>query len=307
MRLVFIVAALFAINCALPITEEQEKQWNNFKLKYNRTYATVEEEKLRQNIFAENLKEIKEHNQKYDAGLVTFTKGVTLFSDMTNEEFVSTLTLKVTELPRDDADYHVPQRKVKLPDHVDWRQRGAVTPVKNQGACGSCYTFSTAGAMEAQLFKKSGQLRRLSEQNLLDCTKSLGNNGCVSGYVTKTFQYVIQNGGINTEDSYPYEGAVGQCRYNPQNSAGTISRIMYVRQGSESDLQDAVANVGPVSVAVNSGVLQQYHSGVNNVPNCDSTPNHAVLVVGYGTENDIKRNLKKNLLTKKKRILVNVI
>ncbi|KAF2885260.1 hypothetical protein ILUMI_20926 [Ignelater luminosus] len=286
MRAVFIVAALFAINCALPISEEEEKQWNNFKLKYNRTYATVEEEHLRQKIFVENLKEIKEHNEKYDAGVVTFTKRVTQFSDMTNEEFVSTLTLKVTKSPIDDVDYHVPKRNIKLPDHVDWRDQGAVTPVRHQGNCGSCYAFTAAGAIEAQLFKKSGKLRAVSEQNLLDCTRALGNLGCDGGDLVTAFEYVVNNGGIATAESYPYEGVERKCRYKRQNSAGTISGVKRIQQGSERDLQDAVANGGPVAVAVNAINFQHYDKGVNNDPNCDpETLTHGVLVVGYGTEN----------------------
>ncbi|KAF2904127.1 hypothetical protein ILUMI_02050 [Ignelater luminosus] len=284
MRTFVILAVAFAVTHCLPLSDSEARQWNDFKLKYNKVYATPEEENARQNIFLQNLKEFEEHNAKYEAGLVSYTKGVNQFADIADEEFAKLLppfNISDMALPK---KMYVPPVGVEDPDEVDWRTKGAVTDVKNQDTCGACWTFSATGALEGQLFIKTGTLTSLSEQNLLDCSGSFGNNGCGGGSPSKAFEYIQQNGGIDTEDSYPYENQVGSCRYNAQNSGGTDNGAQSV-QPSEDALKSAVASVGPISVAVNSQSIRNYHRGISDDPSCDpSGIDHAVLVVGYGSE-----------------------
>jgi len=171
-----------------------------------------------------------------------------------------------------------------LPAEVDWRKKGWVTPVKNQGKCGSCWSFTATGALEGQNFNKTGVLVSLSEQNLVDCSTS--NYGCDGGVTDYAFRYVKQTGGIASEDSYPYTGKQGTCKYSAANKAGTCSAWTDLPPGDEAALQRAVATVGPVAVAIDasSTLFQLYRRGVYKNPSCSSTNlDHAVLLVGYGT------------------------
>ncbi|KAM6435749.1 cathepsin S isoform 2-T2 [Liasis olivaceus] len=164
-------------------------------------------------------------------------------------------------------------------------------------ACGACWAFSAVGALEAQLKIKTGKLVSLSPQNLVDCSNFYGNHGCNGGYMTAAFQYIIDNHGINSEASYPYTAKDGQCRYNPAERAATCSQYVLLPSGSELFLKDALAKTGPVSVAINANqpTFFLYKQGVYNDPRCTADHiNHAVLVIGYGTENGMDYWLVKN-------------
>uniref|UniRef100_A0A8D2MLF5 Cathepsin K n=1 Tax=Zonotrichia albicollis TaxID=44394 RepID=A0A8D2MLF5_ZONAL len=162
------------------------------------------DEVTRRLIWEKNLKYINTHNLEHSLGLHTFELAMNHLGDMTSEEVVRTMTgLKVPRgHQRHNETLFVPDWSERAPAAMDWRKKGYVTPVKNQGQCGSCWAFSSVGALEGQLKRKTGKLLSLSPQNLVDCVAN--NDGCGGGYMTNAFEYVRQNRGIDSEDSYPY-------------------------------------------------------------------------------------------------------
>lgn len=178
----------------------------------------------------------------------------------------------------------------KKPESIDWRELGAVTPVKDQCMCGSCWTFGTVGVLEGQYYRKYGKLEKFSEQNLLDCSWNFGNNGCNGGEDFRAYGWMIHNGGLMTDKDYGrYLGIDGRCHFDESAAAIKVTDYVLTKPFSVEELEDAVANVGPISVgvAVNKNFLF-YAEGVFDDETCSSAVEdqaHAVLAVGYGTEN----------------------
>jgi len=208
--------------------------------------------------------------------------GVNAFTDLTSKEF-SDLYLgyrpRNNEYSRSQNLHVAPQNQV-LASSLDWRTSGAVTPIKDQGQCGSCWSFSTTGSVEGANKIKSGNLVSLSEQQLVDCAGSSGNQGCNGGLMDDAFEYIIKNGGIGSEASYPYTARDGICKKVP--SVATVSKYTDVKKNDETGLMSAV-NIEPVSVAVDAQSWQTYRSGVMTGL-CGKSLDHGVLLIGYGTE-----------------------
>jgi len=265
-----------------------DEVWQNYKLEHDKKYGGDTEELVRKQVFVENLKKIEMHNYLYAKGLKSYTMGVNRFTDMEHSEFVKMMNgWKRDNTTVKGATYMSPNVKLTLPDAVDWRKQGYVTPVKDQQQCGSCWSFSATGSLEGQHFRKNGELVSLSEQNLVDCSRKYGNNGCEGGLMDYAFQYIKENKGIDTEQSYPYEAVDGKCRYNPKTKGATDVGFTDIEENSEQKLTEAIATIGPISVAIDAAhdSFQHYRTGVYDEPACTDNLDHGVLAVGYGTDN----------------------
>jgi len=293
----------FGVEEAKETLTEAKNEFSKWKSTFKKVYNDVKEEEHRLSVWLSNLETVVKHNIEYDLGLQTYRMGLNHLSDMNATEVKNRLNgymhsaKKLRFQSRRSATFMPSLLNSSLPDEVDWRKHGYVTPVKNQGQCGSCWAFSTTGALEGQHFRKNGTLVSLSEQNLVDCSAPEGNMGCNGGLMDDAFEYIKLNGGIDSEGSYPYEGVQGKCRYSKENNAAEDVGFVDVKQGSEHSLKRAVATQGPVSVAIDAShrSFQMYDSGVYMEPRCSSEElDHGVLVVGYGEENGHKYWIVKN-------------
>jgi len=205
---------------------------------------------------------------------------------LTNQEFQSLYLAKKFDATKySNKDAAAPEVQA-LPTTVDWVKKGVVTHIKNQGQCGSCWSFSTTGNVEGSYAIATGTLISLSEQQLVDCSDSYGNDGCGGGLMDDAFQYIIAVGGLELESAYPYTAQDGTCHSNKALFKADISGYVDVTSGSELALQTAVAQIGPISVAIDAGLssFQFYSGGVYYDAACSSTSlDHGVLAVGYGT------------------------
>lgn len=262
-----------------------DRDWQHFKLKHGKKYSSYDEELMRRLIFEENHRFIEEHNAK---GEYDFTLGMNHFGDLTNKEYRQKyLGYRPPKGAKSRAASTFNRAETDVPDQIDWRDKGYVTEIKNQGQCGSCWAFSAVGALEGQHFKSTGKLVSLSEQNLVDCSAPEGNQGCNGGWMDQAFEYVKDNKGLDTEDAYPYTGTQDKCHFATNSVGATLKSWMDVKHGDEEALRQAVGSRGPVSVAIDASsmLFQFYRGGVYNVPWCSTDElDHGVLVVGYGKQ-----------------------
>lgn len=265
-------------------------EWSKFKQRFAKIYRNSEEEKMRFSIFKSNKRIVDDHNLQHAKGLKNFTMKINHFADMLNKEFVATMNgYRSHRRGRFQSNtFNRLPSWISVPDSVDWRKHGAVTPVKDQGNCGSCWAFSSTGALEGQHFRRTGKLVSLSEQNLVDCSAAFGNEGCNGGLMDSAFQYVKANGGIDTEQSYPYDARPEMCQFRRDEVGATDVGFVDIPEGDEEALKHAVAIHGPISVAIDAGYasFQFYHGGIYYEPACSRSMvlDHGVLVVGYGSE-----------------------
>ncbi|KAF8048316.1 hypothetical protein N665_2565s0006 [Sinapis alba] len=252
----------------------------------HKNYNGLGEKDKRFQIFMDNVRFVQEHNSVPDQ---SYELGLTRFADLTNEEFRAIYLRKKMERTRVSVKAERYLHKVgdSLPDEVDWRAKGAVVPVKDQGSCGSCWAFSAIGAVEGINQIKTGELVSLSEQELVDCDTSY-NEGCNGGLMDYAFQFIINNGGIDTEEDYPYTATdVNICNSDKKNTrVVTIDGYEDVPENDEKSLKKALAHQ-PISVAIEAGgrEFQLYKSGVFK-GTCGTALDHGVVAVGYGTSEE---------------------
>ncbi|XP_072100216.1 cathepsin K-like [Mobula birostris] len=299
----FVVGPILIVASDYAVSSTLDEEWKNWKLQYNKDYAK-DEEINRRIIWESAMSYIEQHNREYAMGKHTFTVAMNQFGDLTNKEFNMLMNTffrnkaensteeQVKESNElDDADN---ENVSKRPSTVDWRDKNLVTRVKNQGPCGSCWAFSATGALEGQWAKKKKQLISLSEQNMLDC--DCNSNGCNGGYMESAYKCIIQLGGIESEKSYPYTGQQGSCRFQRNNIVAKI-KTYHRLDINEARLARKVAKIGPLCIAVDASLnsFQYYSQGVYYDPHCNQNGvNHAMLLIGYGTEKGGKYWLIKN-------------
>ncbi|KAL4366251.1 hypothetical protein GQ457_05G028750 [Hibiscus cannabinus] len=287
--LIFMLNVCGAMASAMPsmldeaIVAEKYKQW---MVQHGRTYEMQEEETMRFQIFRNNLEFIENFN---NMGNQTYKLSTNEFADLTNEEFLTFF-----------AGYRLSARKVSfktkrfryenltnVPHSIDWRKKGAVTKIKDQGSCASCWAFSAVAAVEGAVKIKTGKLFSLSEQQLVDCARTKDTQGCNCGWMDDGFEYIAKNQGLAKESKYPYTAKDRNCsRRKAAVRAAKIVGYEDVPRDNEAALLKA-ASQQPVAVAIDcSGHGFQFYSGGVYGGPCGTDLNHAVTVVGYGTSDD---------------------
>jgi len=242
-------------------------------------FADKAEHDARFEIFKDNMDTMKVHNDADHS----WKMGITPFVDMTQDEFVDFLKRNALQKPEKtgERELYDASKYPEAADSKDWVDAGAVTPVKNQGSCGSCWAFSTTGGIEGQYFLKNNILSSFSEQQLVDCSQAEGNQGCNGGLMDDGFKYV-ESKGLCLESAYSYEGTDGTCRDSKCTATAHVSSYTDIDAGSTSDLLSASSNIGPISIAVDANMFWQfYSSGIfDHTCNPDKL-DHGVLLVGY--------------------------
>uniref|UniRef100_A0A8C1HT78 Cathepsin La n=1 Tax=Cyprinus carpio carpio TaxID=630221 RepID=A0A8C1HT78_CYPCA len=249
---------LSAVFAAPTLDKQLDNHWEQWKNWHGKKYHE-KEEGWRRMVWEKNLQKIELHNLEHSMGTHTYRLGMNRFGDMVFN------------------GNNIEIFRFLLVAYFD-------------GECGSCWAFSTTGAMEGQMFRKTGKLVSLSEQNLVDCSRPEGNEGCNGGLMDQAFQYIKDQNGLDSEESYPYLGTDDQpCHYDPKYSAANDTGFVDIPSGKEHALMKAIAAVGPVSVAIDAGheSFQFYQSGIYYEKECSSEElDHGVLAVGYGFEGE---------------------
>ncbi|KAM5576625.1 hypothetical protein ABKV19_007459 [Rosa sericea] len=258
----------FTLSHASSLRTEAEVRelYQHWLVKHQKVYNGIGEEETRFQIFKDNLKFVDEHNAENRS----YKVGLNAFADLTNQEYRAKFlgtrsdpTRRIMKAKKPSLRYAV-RPDDKLPESVDWRALGAVNPIKNQGSCGSCWAFSTVAAVEGINMITTGELVSLSEQELVDCDRTY-NAGCNGGLMDYAFEFIIKNGGMDSESDYPYKAVDQQCDVSLEsNKVVTIDGYEDVPAFNEEALKKAVAHQ-PVSVAIEAGgmALQLYDSVSN--------------------------------------------
>lgn len=299
--------AVILFNLGAVLASNEDEAWAQFKQEHQKNYSSPEEEARRRQIFLENKDYIDSHNIKQTQS--SFKQGINPLSDLTPEEInasrngfrlknvavqpidslLETLLIALNDTfagidthPRPWYDDMMGTRQ-----HLDWRERGRVSKVKDQGSCGSCWAFATTGALESILASRENYTL-LSEQNLVDCSGSYGNHGCGGGLMDAALRYVRDNG-IMSSAAYPYVAKDQECKFNKDKSIMRVRGSARLPSGNESLLQRVLSMTGPLPIAIDASArsFHSYKSGVYDDRICKNSMrdlNHAVLLVGYGTD-----------------------
>uniref|UniRef100_A0A3P8USH7 Cathepsin 12 n=1 Tax=Cynoglossus semilaevis TaxID=244447 RepID=A0A3P8USH7_CYNSE len=251
--------------------EVVQTEWEMWKSSLGISYDDTDDLQRRA-IWEDNKLKIEDNNQGFLMGIRSYTMAMNKYGDLVRTTFSARR-----------LHYHAKKLGATF---VDYRKMGYVTEVKDQGFCGSCWAFSTTGAIEGQMYKTTGQLVSLSEQNLVDCSKPYGTFGCSGAWMANAYDYVVNNG-LQPTNTYPYTSDTQPCYYDSRLAVAHIKDYRFIPKGDEQALADAVATIGPITVAIDAdhASFLFYSSGIYDEPSCNpNNLSHAVLLVGYGTE-----------------------
>lgn len=282
------ISSIFSLENAITsfIDNDEWKQFSNFQDRFRKKYESLQELETRFEIFRTNVRNIINHNLDHTQN---FTMGINQFTDLTPEEFKAQYVTGIKSKVESFGCVPFSSSASSAPSSIDWRNKGAVTSVKDQGQCGSCWTFSATGAVEGAWAIAKGQLIDLSEEQLVECAGiKYGSMGCNGGEMDGAFKYIKEHGQCSLS-SYPYtsgNGKSGSCQ--SCSSVAHISSCSDVKPNDQISLKGAVAQQ-PVSIAISADtkLFQSYSSGVITSTSCYTSLDHGVLIVGYGTENGI--------------------
>ncbi|KAJ4702022.1 Cysteine Protease [Melia azedarach] len=280
----FLLSVLFLSVIPLNSCSYTAELFDTWCKQHGKTYSSDQEKQHRLGVFEDNYAFVTQHN---NMGNSTFTLSLNAFADLTHDEFkASHLGLSPSEANLGQKNVQAPPYVGDIPDRIDWSEKGAVTDVKDQGSCGSCWAFAATGAIEGINKIVTGSLVSLSEQELIDCDPKY-NMGCRGGLAEHAYKFVIENYGINTEKNFPYRGHEWICHEDEvKKHIVTIDGYAVVPANNETLLQQAVATQ-PVSASIcgSSRAFQFYHFGIITGP-CSTYLDHAVLIVGYASSRE---------------------
>nr|AKO90284.1 cathepsin O [Tigriopus japonicus] len=295
---VFIALAFFvALASAATFQEEGflSREFQLFEAKFGKKYASIGERQSRYNIFKQNVAKIQQHNLSGKS----WTESITQFADMTHEEFVSQRLNGYVNMKKEGVSAAKTQQHIDisaLPESVDWREKGAVTDVKDQGSCGSCWAFASVESIESYVAINNGTLMELSAQQITSCTPNelqCGGTGGCQGSIPQLGWTFVQLFGLVSEADWPYQsgsnGATGDCNdSSDMNKAVTVRGYELLPRNDYNAILNHLATVGPLAVAVDASFWGFYGGGVFDGCPYDSNIaiNHAVQMVGYGTDPD---------------------
>ncbi|XP_060537289.1 procathepsin L isoform X2 [Cylas formicarius] len=274
--------------------KDVERQWNEFKERFNKTYTDYHDV-YKKEAWLANLKKIKKHNEEAAKGLHTYFLLDHNLADLTPQSYLQKM-VKLTKSRHRKVEaetvgdfYH---KYNHVPEEVNWIDKGFVTPTYNQKDCGSCYAFSIAGVLQGQIFKQTNKLVPLSSQQIVDCSAASGNFGCGGGSLRNTLRYLENTGGLMAYSDYPYVAKQRRCQFDKHMAIANITSWAVLPARDEKALEAAVAKIGPIAVSINAAPHTfQLYQGIYDDPVCTSnTVNHAMLIVGYTKDAWILKN-----------------
>ncbi|XP_012228021.1 cathepsin K isoform X2 [Linepithema humile] len=278
------------------ISEQLDDYWKTYKTQYNKTYMGNLED-TRRMAWEQNLVEIYKHNLMAAVGHHSYTLRDNHIADLNTRHYMRKMVRLIPSrryrLSNEPILSAALQNRHNIPERLDWREYGFITPPVNQRSCGSCYAYSITESIQGQIFMQTGMLLPLSAQQLIDCSTATGNRGCTGGSLRNTLRYLEKCKGLMSSSRYPYKAEEGQCRFQRNLSVVNITSWAILPAQDEKTLEAAVATIGPIAASINATpkTFQLYHKGVYDDHQCSSdTVNHAMLIVGYTPTEWILKN-----------------